>query len=162
VKLSDEGGLPALLRNYLQEQVSVEQAVRIPTKLPGLKLATVLLGIYSAAWISLEGNLWQAVLMGVGVTSVTAGHLAQRYLSGRLLAIYKWLLLTGMGGLFLGLGSGLLTLFFMAVKTGLHAHGPEFSLEEINWVRQQIPLWTAVGLLAGLGLGLLATSLADS
>jgi hypothetical protein len=41
----------------------------------------------------------------------------------------------------------------MAVKTGLHAHGPEFTPAEINWVLQQTPIWTAAGLLAGLGLG---------
>jgi NhaP-type Na+/H+ or K+/H+ antiporter len=53
------------------------------------------------------------------------------------------------------LGSSLLTLVFMAIKTGLHAHGPEFTLQEIQWVSQQTPLWAAVGLLIGLGLGML-------
>ncbi len=59
------------------------------------------------------------------------------------------------GGLLFGLGSVFLTLFFMAMKTGLHAHGPEFTSFEINWVLQQAPIWAAAGVVAGLGLGLL-------
>ena len=55
-----------------------------------------------------------------------------------------------------GLGFGLLTLLIMAVKTGLHGHGPEFSPAEISWVIDQIPLWSLVGLLAGLGVGIVA------
>ena len=43
----------------------------------------------------------------------------------------------------------------MAIKTGLHAHGPEFSGSELDWVLQQIPMWALVGLLGGLGLGFL-------
>ena len=67
---------------------------------------------------------------------------------------------TAVFGALLGLGSALFTLLFMAVKTGLHAHGPEFTAEEVNWVVQQIPLWTVVGLLGGLGLGLLLKAVA--
>jgi NhaP-type Na+/H+ or K+/H+ antiporter len=55
----------------------------------------------------------------------------------------------------MGLGSALLILFLMALKTGLHAHGPEFSAIEVSWVLQQIPLWAAAGLAGGLGVGLL-------
>jgi hypothetical protein len=58
-------------------------------------------------------------------------------------------------GLALGAGTVLTTLFLMAVKTGLHAHGPEFSAADINNVWQQLALWSLVGLLGGLGLGLL-------
>ena len=65
------------------------------------------------------------------------------------------LLLTAVFGLVLGAGSGLATLIFMAVKTGLHTHGPEFSQAEIEWVLGNLTLWTAVGLLVGLGLGLI-------
>ena len=59
-----------------------------------------------------------------------------------------------------GFLTALLTLFFMALKTGLHAHGPEFTPSEINWVIARIPLWTAVGLLSGAGLGLVGLSVA--
>jgi hypothetical protein len=66
---------------------------------------------------------------------------------------WQWWGATAVTGLLFGLGSSLLTLVLMAVKTGLHAHGPEFTPNEINWILQQVPLWSAAGLLAGLGLG---------
>jgi hypothetical protein len=129
--------------------------MHIPAKIPGLKFITVLMGIYAAIWISLEGTLWRVMLMGVGVTAVSLLHLLQKYGGGRVISWPRWLGLTAIIGLLFGLGSSLLTLVFMAIKTGLHAHGPEFTLQEIQWVSQQTPLWAAVGLLIGLGLGML-------
>ena len=49
----------------------------------------------------------------------------------------------------------LITLFLMALKMGSLAHGPEYATREIVWVWQQLPLWSIVGGLVGLGLGLL-------
>jgi hypothetical protein len=129
--------------------------MKIPAKIPGLQLATALLALYAAVWISLEGALWQVMVMGVGVTAVALLHFLQKQFGGQLLSLWKWLGLTTSLGLLLGLGSSLLTLVFMAVKTGLHAHGPEFTLQEIQWVGQQLPLWAAAGLLIGLGMGML-------
>ena len=129
--------------------------MRVPEKIPGLKWATAVLAIYFALWISLEGMLWRVVVMGIGATAVSLLHLCQKYLAGHRLSWQKWVGLTAVLGLLFGLGSGTLTLLFMAVKTGLHAHGPEFTLTEINWILQHIPLWSLVGLLAGSGLGLL-------
>ena len=129
--------------------------MHIPAKIPGLKFITVLMGIYAAIWISLEGALWRVMLMGVGVTAVSLLQLLQKYCGGRVISWLRWLGLTAIIGLLFGLGSSLLTLVFMAIKTGLHAHGPEFTLQEIQWVSQQTPLWAAVGLLIGLGLGML-------
>ena len=59
-------------------------------------------------------------------------------------------------GLAYGVGLALLTLLLMAIKTGLHAHGPEYGGREIVWVWNQLPLWAGVGVLVGLGIGLLA------
>jgi hypothetical protein len=129
--------------------------MRVPEKFPGLTWATAVLAIYFALWISLEGMLWRAVLMGIGATAVALGHLAQKYLAGRGLSWQKWVGLTAVLGLLFGLSSGLLTLLFMAVKTGLHAHGPEFTLNQIQWILAQTPLWATVGLLAGTGIGFL-------
>lgn len=127
----------------------------IPNQLPGLKVATILLAAYFVIWIPLEGNLGQAVLMGVWVALVTAGYLGQRWLGGRVLGWGWWVVVAAGLGLFVGLGGGVLTLAAMVVKTGLHAHGPEFSRAEINWVIEQLPLWGAAGFLAGLGIGLI-------
>lgn len=132
--------------------------MRIPDRIPGLKVVMILLGVYTAVWITLEGALWQVVLMGVGSTAVSLGYGWQKWLGGRVVKGWKWWAGTAVTGLLLGLGSGLLTLVFMAIKTGLHAHGPEFTPAEINWVLQQTPIWTTAGLLAGLGWGLLTRS----
>jgi hypothetical protein len=132
--------------------------MEIGDRLPGLKVGLVLLGVYTAVWITLEGALWQAVVMGVGYTAVSLGYNWQKWLGGQVVDGWKWWGVTAVTGLLLGLGSGLLTLVFMAVKTGLHAHGPEFTPTEINWILQQTPIWTAAGLLAGLGRGLLFKS----
>jgi hypothetical protein len=129
--------------------------MQIPHKLPGLKWLTAVVGIYGVIWIGLEGELWRSVLLAVGVTAVSLLYLLQKYLGGRILPAGQWLGMTAVSGLLFGLGSGLLTLLFMVVKTGLHGHGPEFSLAEIEWVINQIPLWTAVGLLIGLGIGMI-------
>jgi len=48
------------------------------------------------------------------------------------------------------------TLFLMALKTGIHAHGPEYTMAEVAWVWRQLPLWVAAGTLAGTGLALVA------
>jgi hypothetical protein len=111
--------------------------------------------LFAFVWIALEGAMSNAVGMGAGTTAVLLAYLAQYFLGGREFSARQWWGITAVLGLLFGVGSGLLTLLFMAVKTGLHAHGPEFTPQEINWVMQQIPLWSVVGLLAGLGLGLL-------
>ena len=47
----------------------------------------------------------------------------------------------------------------MAVKTGLHAHGPEYSAAQMAAVVGQWPFWVGAGVLAGMGLGMLALAL---
>jgi hypothetical protein len=120
-----------------------------------LKLLLIVWGGYTAVWISLEGALWQVMLLGVATTILIVGYLVQRTVGGKTLSRGVGLMVTAVSGLAIGGGSGLLSLIFMAVKTGLHAHGPEFSRAEIGWVWGNLPLWTAVGLLLGLGLGLI-------
>ena len=119
-----------------------------------LRPLTILWAVYGLVWIVLEGAMWSVVVMGVLTTSVSILHIIQKQLSGKQVSKGKFLLITAVSGLCFGLGCGLLTLFFMAVKTGLHAHGPEFSQAELEWVLHQIPLWTLAGLLLGLGSGL--------
>lgn len=95
--------------------------------------------------------------MGVGTTAVSVAYAIQYFLGGRTFSGKQWVGITAVLGLLFGLGSGLLTLLFMVIKTGLHAHGPEFTPPEVTWIMQQVPLWTAVGLLAGLGLGMVTS-----
>lgn len=132
--------------------------MQIPQQIPGLKWATALLGLYGVVWMALEGTLLRETLLGASATTVGLAHLTQRFLGARRLSRTRWLLAAGALGALGGGGSAVLTLIFMALKTGLHAHGPEFTPAEINWVAAQIPLWTTAGGLAGLGLGLIASA----
>lgn len=126
-----------------------------PRKIPGLKLLFGLWLVYTAVWISLEGALVQVVVMGTATAVLLVGYSWQRWLGGKAVGRGLGVLITAVSGVVLGAGSVLLTLVAMAVKTGLHAHGPEFTQAEITWVWRVLPLWTAVWLLVGLGLGLI-------
>ena len=126
-----------------------------PQKISGLNWLFGLWAVYTAVWISREGSLWQVTLMATLTTILLLGYSWQRWLGGRRVGRNVGVLLTAVSGVLLGAGSGLLTFVFMAVKTGLHAHGPEFTPAEIAWVWNMLPLWTAVCLLVGLGLGLI-------
>lgn len=133
--------------------------MRLPNRIPGLKWLIILWGAYGIVWIAFEGTLWRVLLLGFLTTAVALLSLIQKQLGGHTLSALKWVGLTAVSGVGLGLGTAVLTLIFMALKSGLHAHGPEFRPQEITWLLQQTPLWTAVGLLAGLGLGLITSQL---
>ena len=126
-----------------------------PQKISGLNWLFGLWAVYTAVWISREGSLWQVTLMATLTTILLLGYSWQRWLGGRRVGRNVGVLLTAVSGVLLGAGSGLLTFVFMVIKTGLHAHGPEFTPAEIAWVWNMLPLWTAVCLLIGLGLGLI-------
>ena len=124
-------------------------------RIPVIKWFTIFWGIYMVIWAMVEGGLWATVLAAWLSTFVLGGWLFNRFLRGRTVSTGGWLLLSAVAGAAVGIGCGLLTLALMAIKTGLHAHGPEFSAAELAWVLQQIPIWALAGLLGGLGLGFL-------
>lgn len=132
--------------------------MELPERLPGLKGLTILFAVYTVVWIVLEGSLVRAALLGSSASLLAWIYLLQRWLGGRSLRLPLWLALSAALGILIGFSSSLLTLLAMALKTGLHAHGPEFTAQQIDWVVAQMPWWTTAGLLAGLGLGLIATA----
>jgi len=136
--------------------------MQIPKRIPGLKWLLIFGGIYGFIWIALEGNLQRVVLMGFMTTAITLLFLIQKFIGDKPISTFQWIALTAVAGACLGLGTSLLTLLFMAIKTGLHGHGPEFSLDELTWVSQQLLLWTAVGFLGGTGLGLITSQLTNN
>lgn len=129
--------------------------MELPERVPGLKVATAVVAVYAVVWIALEGNLVRVTILGFAISLLLLGAAFQRWLAGRRLAPLAWLALCAALGAILGFTGGMFTLLFMAVKTGLHAHGPEFSQAQISWLLGQLPWWTSAGLLAGLGLGVI-------
>ncbi len=130
--------------------------MQVPVRIPVLRVVTVFLGLYFAVWVVLEGNLPQTVLLGGWTTAVFLVYGGQKRWGGQEVSAGWWVVGTAVCGTTWSVGTLLLTLFFMALKTGLHAHGPEFTPEQITWVIQQLPLWGVSGLLAGIGIGLLS------
>ena len=130
--------------------------MQIPRRIPGLRPLIFLAALYAAIWIALEGDLSRVMLLALLLALAGLGTTAEKVAGGRTLSRPQWLLFAGLWGLLLGGGSALLALLLMAVKTGLHAHGPEFSTAEIAWLLSQLPWWATGGMLAGFGIALIA------
>jgi hypothetical protein len=133
----------------------------MPYRVPGLKWLAILTAVYSIIWISLEGKMWQVLVLSCGLTILMAGAIYQRRIGGRTPSISRWLLLCALAGAVLGLLFGPLTILLMVLKTGLHGHGPEFTPEEINWIIDRIPLFMILGALITSGLGALLAGFND-
>lgn len=139
----------------LSQLFVIMRPMKIPTKIPGVRWLTAIVGLYSLIWISLEGALWQVILLALGLGLLCAFYVLQRLLGGHRISAGRWMAFcAGLGGAG-GLACALLTLALMVIKTGLHGHGPEFTPAEIEWLLRQMPLWSIAGGLAGLGLGML-------
>lgn len=134
-------------------------STRIPTRIRGLNVLAILWVVAALAWIAPEGDLMLDIaLAAAGVALVVVWWLA-RWFGGREVGLPLWLGLASLAGLAWGLGASGLVVVLMGLKTGLHAHGPEYSSAEVAWVWRQIPFWIVAGLPAGLGVGLLAAAL---
>ena len=131
------------------------KTMQIPDQIPGFKWLAALWVIMAVIWSVLEGSFERVLIFGFLTALTGLAYLFQRMMGGRHFSAVPGLLLMGLWGLALGAGTVLMTLLLMAVKTGLHAHGAEFTTAEITAVWGYLPLWSLVGLLAGLGVGLL-------
>ena len=60
--------------------------MQIPSRFPGLRLFSILVAIYAAIWISLEGAKQQVILLAIAFMLVITGYLVQRYLGGKQLS----------------------------------------------------------------------------
>lgn len=129
--------------------------MKIPLTIPYFRLALGLTLAYGFLWMALEGELWRDLVLAAAVTLLVMGSAMARFLGGRTLSVRRFVIVAVAAGLIAGVALSLITLFLMAIKMGIHAHGPEYATREIVWVWQQLPLWSIVGGLVGLGLGLL-------
>jgi hypothetical protein len=131
----------------------------MPAEIPGRRLIAATLLLFAAVWIPLEGDMRLDFILSALILAAIIRTLVARYLAGRKLTLPQWLSLMMLTGLIAGGGLVLLTLFLMTLKTGLHAHGPEYTPAELAWVWSRLLLWSSLGLLAGLGLGLITAGI---
>lgn len=129
--------------------------IQIPDHFPFFKWFFILMALYTAVWMGLEGDVGRVLLMGGGWTAALLLHFIQTYAGGRLVRRWVFVLETAVFGTLFALSTVALTLVFMVLKTGIHAHGAEFSPQEINVLIQKLPIALLAGLLAGAGLGLM-------
>ena len=127
-------------------------------KVRPLKVGLIVLAICGLAWISLEGDPRWSSIMALITLLVGIGFLAKKMIRGRSINGIGWIVLLAGCGLVIGLLFGPVTLFYMALKTGLHGHGAEFTRADMSWFIDRILLWAISGLLAGAGLGFLTSA----
>lgn len=131
----------------------------LPHRFPGLRVVLVTAGLYAVVWMAQEGDLTRVVVFGVALSGLLILVALERWLGGRSLPLARWIALAAVAGLGWGAGSVLVIFLLMALKTGVHAHGPEFTSQEILWVWHQLPEWAVAGLLVGAATGMLVAAL---
>jgi hypothetical protein len=136
--------------------------IQIPNRFRSFNWLFILMTLYTAVWMGLEGNVGRVLLMGGGWTAVLLLHFIQTYAGGRLVRRSVFVLETAVGGLLFALSTIALTLIFMVLQTGIHGHGAEFSPQEINTLIGNLPIALLAGLLAGAGVGLLIVALKNN
>ena len=126
----------------------------IPRRVPFWRPLVALVGVLAVLWMALEGSVGHDMALAAAALALVVPGGIARWFGGRSLSIQQTVALGAGAGLVFGAGVSLGTLFLMALKTGIHAHGPEYTAAEVAWVWQQAPLWAGAGALAGAGLAL--------
>ena len=103
-------------------------------------------------WMPFEGLFERVLSVGIVLTAIW-GWVVYRQIN--LLDPLNLSIRHVVFGAGLGLVAPAVILGLMVLKTGVHAHGPEFSPAEISWVTQQFFIWPIVGGVAGLGFRML-------
>jgi hypothetical protein len=119
------------------------------------KIAIALFFVYFLLWTQFEGNLRNVAILGTSAALLGAWTVWRRYLRSRTFSRRRFAVAMSLTGLFTGLAAPALALLGMAVKQGLHGHGPEYTTVQVTAVTQSF-LWAGVaGLLFGIAAGLL-------
>lgn len=112
-------------------------------------------------WMPFEGILTLVMPVGILLTVIWVavgvnyyGDSARQFFSEIIGEIVVWSAAGGAAGLL----APLTIVGLMILKTGIHAHGPEFTPLETRWVLNQFFKWMGIGLLIGLGIGLIKSS----
>lgn len=123
-----------------------------------LRWVWIAIGISWIMWIAVEDRGLTLVAIEAAVISAGLGASAALQLISRIrprgwrLAV--WLAVIGA---LAGASWGPLAAVLMALKTSLHSHPiPDFEAADVALVLRWVPLWTGIGMLLGLGMGVVA------
>lgn len=112
-------------------------------------------------WMPFEGIFWFVTGVGILLTGVWVWVLHQRYkqivlnwFPSPAAGVVYWALTGGMAGLI----APAFILGLMVLKTGVHAHGAEYTPLEILWVAHQFGTWLMWGAAVGFGVGLIEST----
>lgn len=130
--------------------------MKIPHRVPHLWLAVLLWGLYALLWTRLEASLARDGLLAGWGLALLGVWLVARAFGGRALGAGQVAALGAAVGLAWGAALGPAVLLLMAVKTGLHGHGAEYSAAQVAAVVGQSVWWVGAGVVGGVGLALLA------
>lgn len=118
----------------------------------------VVTGLTLAIWIAIEDRSLMLVAIEAALVSTGLGATG----AARILARLKpggwrraaWL--AGIGAL-TGTAWGPMALLLIAIKTSLHTHPiSDFTESDVMAILNRIPIWTVIGAMLGLGIGVLA------
>jgi hypothetical protein len=123
-----------------------------------LRFAWIGWALLAFLWIQVEDQSPQGAVILAGlcmaVAAVQAGHRAAAAALRQRLGPVKSSFLVGVAA---GLAVAPFALLLMTTKSGLHAHtAPEYTSDQMVWVLLRMPIWTAVGGLTGLAIGLIS------
>jgi hypothetical protein len=126
-----------------------------------VRIAWAVAGVIWLLWIGYEDREQSAV---TAVAALVAGAFGlsgfARWVGPDEITRRTWLVRTALAGTAAGASVGPLAALFMILKLGLHTHVvPHFDVADLMTVLGRTPVWTAIGLLAGLAGGLLGLAL---
>lgn len=126
------------------------------------RLAVAVFGLYFLVWTQLEGNFRNVILLGVAGAFLAGWTIWRRWIAQRIATQTQFAIALSALGLAIGLAIPLMILLGMAIKQGLHGHGPEYTTAQVAAITQSL-LWAGlVGLLFGVAAGLLLPFSADT
>jgi hypothetical protein len=107
-----------------------------------MKAVAIIWAFLFFVWLPIEDTqIWASAFLAFGAVAWLALRLGPRFRS------VSWLGALTMGGL-LGGSLPLLTIFLMAFKSGLHAHGfADFTIRQLSVVLYSMPITIPIGLL---------------
>lgn len=114
--------------------------------------------VYFLVWTQFEGNITAVSILGGGAAFLIGWTVWRRMRSTSLARTrLRATIILALVGMICGVLTPLLILVGMALKMGLHNHGPEYSLAAVAGVVNAFMLTMAAGTLFGAGMGALQT-----